>query len=200
MGKRKKQTYFISCLFAVWGTCGLAPGTQCRLQCHSSSAAAQTRWAAFLFLLGPRVCRMCANSWLQTASLRYLCGALHVTGLLLAPSLGELGRPFLHHRWSLAHILQPRRDIEACHWDPPKKSPLPPSQQEVGILCASCLVKSLTEHIHKGGAVMCPPWTQSLSQWWLSLLHGQLIRQHVLKRYLLFLFSLLKELYRWVGR
>lgn len=131
LGKRKKQTYFISCLFAVWGTCGLAPGTQCRLQCHSSSAAAQTWWAAFPFLLGPRVCRMCANSWLQTASLRYLCGALHVTGLLLAPSLGELGRPFLHHRWSLAHILQPRRDIEACHWDPKKKKAhfLPPSRR-----------------------------------------------------------------------
>lgn len=64
------------------------------------------------------------------------------------------------------------RDIEASHWDP-RACPLSPSQQEVRVLCAPCLVKSLTEHTRKRNSFDGPSLDTA------SFLHGQLSHQRV---------------------
>lgn len=119
----KEQASFHACLlFAVCGTCGRAPGTQSIDDSVLSSAAAQTRCAAFPFLLGLEYAwDVCEPLTAGCCSLPCWSSALHAAGLLLAPSQGELGRPFIY--CSLGGTWRPITEVPG-HATSPSQQPV----------------------------------------------------------------------------
>lgn len=87
-----------------------------------SSAAAQTRCAAFPFLLGLEYAwDVCEPLTAGCCSLPCWSSALHAAGLLLAPSQGELGRPFIY--CSLGGTWRPITEVPG-HATSPSQQPV----------------------------------------------------------------------------